>query len=140
MVSWSDAVRYFLSSLVVSLLPGCAPVHPITETVCISGCGDTFRHRLVLVWSHEPAVEELLFDWVRGQDAQAVDPIQVQDAIREHHLILELKPGVEEVLRHLGRLFGADRVLAATGMPRSRPPNCDVFWLQGRPSTSHDSL
>jgi hypothetical protein len=88
MVSLSHAVRYFLSSLVVLFLPDCAPVHPTTERVCISGCGDSFRHRLVLVWSHDPTVDRLLLDWVRGQDAQIVDPVQFR--MRFASMILSL--------------------------------------------------
>jgi hypothetical protein len=75
----------------------------------------------VLVWSSHPTVEQLLLDWARDHEAQVVDPAEVQDAIREHHLRLERKPGLEEELRYLGRLVGADRILVAAVMPQSHP-------------------
>jgi len=105
--------------MAVLLLPSCAPAHPITEAVCVVPCRDCFRDEKVLVWSHDPTVDQLLLDWVRTHDDQVVDPDQVQEAIRQHQLRLEPKPGVEDLHRNLGRLLAANRVLVATVIPRS---------------------
>lgn len=137
MVSLSYRVRFALASLAVPLVVSCAPTHPITDAVCVTACRDTFRDARVLVWSSVPAVEQLLLDWVRDQEAQVVDPAQVQDAIRQYHLILESKPGLEEELRHLGRLVGADRILIATVMPQSHPLNVMYSgYTEGHPRVS----
>ncbi len=119
MMALSHRAGALLSSVTMLLLASCAPTHPTSEAVCISECGHSFRHARVVVWSHDPTVEQLLLDWVRTHDAQVVDPDQVRETIRQHQLSLELKPGVEEVLRRLGRLLAANRVLVATVMPRS---------------------
>lgn len=121
MVSTFYPVRSGLCSIAVLLLTNCAPNYPVTDAVCVTVCRDTFRDSRVLVWSSYPAVEPLLLDWAQDHEARVVDPVEVQDAIRQHHLMLEPKPGLEEELRHLGRLVGADRILVATVMPRSRP-------------------
>jgi hypothetical protein len=121
MVSLSYPIRYLLASLAVLFVMSCAPTHPITDAVCVTVCRETIRDARVLVWSSDPAVEQLLLDWVRDQEAHVVDSAQVQDVIRHHHLLLEPKPGLEEELRRLGRLVGADRILVATVMPQSHP-------------------
>jgi hypothetical protein len=120
-VSLLHPIRFLLSSLAVLLLTGCAPAHPITESVCVAMCRDTFRDSRVLVWSSHPAVEQLLLDWARDQEAHVVARTQVQDAIRQHRLRLEPKSGLEEELRYLGRLVGADRILIAVVLPQSHP-------------------
>jgi hypothetical protein len=121
MVFLSYPILYALAPLAVLLFMSCAPTHPVTEAVCVTMCRDTFRDTRVLVWSSDPAIEQLLLVWAREQEAHVVDPAQVQDAIRQHRLILEPKPGLEEELRYLGRLVGADRILVAAVMPQSHP-------------------
>lgn len=113
--------RYALISLAVLLVMSCAPTHPVTEAVCVSPCRDPFRDSRVLVWSSHSAVEQLLLDWARDHEAQVVDAAQVQETIQQHHLRLEPKPGLEEELRHLGRLVGADRILVGAIVPDSHP-------------------
>jgi hypothetical protein len=110
-----------LSTVVVLLFLGCAPTRPITEAVCVSQCLDSWEHSRVLVWSNDPKVEPLLADWARKQDAEVIEPAIVQDAIRRHHVVIEPEPGVENVLRDLGRLVGANRVLFAAVIRQSRP-------------------
>ena len=117
----SYPIRYALASLTGLLFMSCVPNHPITEAVCVSQCLDSLDHARVLVWSNDPKVESLLFDWAGEQGAQAIEPAAVHDAILRHHVVLEAKPGVEDVLRHLAGLMGADRVLFATVMLQSHP-------------------
>lgn len=121
MVSLSYPIRDALTPLAVLLFMSCAPSHPITEAVCVTMCRDTFRDSRVLVWSSDPAVELLLLEWARDQEAHVVDPAQVQETIRQHHLMLKPKPGLEEKLRYLGRLVGANRILVAAVLPQSHP-------------------
>lgn len=88
MIAFSHRAGSVLSSVTMLLLASCAPTHPTSEAVCISECGDSFRHARVVVWSHDPTVEQLLLDWVRTHDAQVVDPDQVRETIRQHQLSL----------------------------------------------------
>ena len=103
-----------LSAVTVLLFIGCAPAHPITEAVCVSQCLESWDHARVLVWSNDPKVEPLLADWVQRQEAEVIDPVIVQEAMRRHHMVIQSEPGIENVLRHLGTLVGANRVLFAT--------------------------
>ena len=119
----SFPIRYALASLTVLLLMSCAPTHPITEAVCVSQCLDSLDQARVLIWSNYPEAEPLLLEWVREHNAQVIEPVVVQEAILRHHLLLEPEPGVEDMLRHLGRLVGANRVLFATVMPQSHALN-----------------
>src|SRR5512144_1232986 len=113
MVPLSYPIRYALVSVAVLLLMNCVSTHPITEAVCVSQCLDSLDHERVLIWSNYPEVEPLLLGWVREHNAQVIESVVVEDAILRYHLVLEPEPGVEEVLRHLGRLVGADRVVSA---------------------------
>jgi hypothetical protein len=122
-VRLSYPIRYALASLTVLLFMSCAPTHPITEAVCISQCLDSLDHARVLIWSNYPEAEPLLLEWVREHNAQVIEPVVVQEAILRHHLLLEPERGVEDMLRHLGRLVGADRVLLASVMPQSHALN-----------------
>jgi hypothetical protein len=119
----SNPIRYALASLAVLLLMSCAPTHLITEAVCVSQCLDSLDQARVLIWSNYPEVEPLLLGWVREHNAQGIQPAVVQDAILQHHLVLEPVPGVEDMLRYLGSLDGADRVLFVTVMPQSHALN-----------------
>ena len=110
--------------LAVLLLLRCAPTHPMTEAVCATPCRDFVRENRVVMWSHEPAMEEVLLDWARNREVQVVDPDRVQETIRQNHLDLGLKPGLEDELRHLGRLLAADRLLVGVVMRDSRP----LYW------------
>jgi hypothetical protein len=120
-VSSSYPTQYLLPFLAVVFLPSCAPTHPVTEAVCATPCRDSVHDVRVVVWSHEPAIEEVLLDWARNREAQVVDPDHVQETIRQNHLDLDLKPGLEDELRHLGRLLTADRLLVGIVMRDSRP-------------------
>jgi len=123
MVPLSYPICYALVSLAVLLLMSCASTHPITEAVCVSQCLDSLDHERVLIWSNYPEVEPLLLGWVREHNAQVIESVVVEDAILRHHLVLEPEPGVEDMLRHLGRLVGADRVLSAMVMLQSHALN-----------------
>lgn len=116
--------QHLIPLLAVLLLSSCAPTHPMTEAVCATPCRDFIRENRVVVWSHEPAMEEVLLNWARNREVQVVDPDRVQETIRQHHLDLDLKPGLEDELRHLGRLLAADRLLVGIVMRDSRP----LYW------------
>jgi len=119
MKAFSHGAGSLLSPVTMLLWASCAPIHPTSEGICISECGDSLSHARVVVWSHDPTVEQLLLDWARTYDGQVVDPDQARETIRQHQLSLELKPGVEEVLRRLGKLHAANHVLVGAVSPRS---------------------
>lgn len=102
-----------VSWLTILLCVGCASTHPITDAVCVSQCRNSLDQAKVLVWSNDPKIEPLLLDWAQKQDARVIEPAIVQDAIAQHRVVLEPEPGIEDALRHLGSLVGADRVLFA---------------------------
>ena len=114
MIAFSHRAGSVLSSVTMLLLASCAPTHPTSEAVCMSECGDSFSHARVVVWSHDPTVEQLLLDWVRTHDAQIVDPDQVRETIRQHQLSLELKPGGPGSIQQ----FGSHRMVTRSRLPR----------------------
>lgn len=135
-VSAFHPIQYLLPCLTIAFLPGCAPTHPITEAVCATPCRDAVRNKRVVVWSHEPAIEQVLLDWARGREAQVTDPDRVQETIHQNHLDLDLKPGIEEELRHLGRLLAADRLLVGVVVRDSH----SLYWLYSGYKEGHPSV
>jgi len=99
---------------------GCSP-HPITDAVCVSQCLETWEDARVLIWTNEPKIEPLLVDWVRRQGGQVIDSDIVGDAINRDYLVEQQARDIEQSLRHLGRMAGANRVLAATVERHSYP-------------------
>lgn len=110
------------SAILLNLLTfvGCS-THPITDAVCVSQCLDTWEDARVLIWTNEPKIEPLLVDWVRRQGGQVIDSDIVGDAINRDYLVEQQAREIEQSLRHLGRMAGANRVLAATVERRSYP-------------------
>jgi hypothetical protein len=106
--------------LVLLTFVGCSP-HPITDAVCVSQCLDTWEDARVLVWTNEPTLQPLLVDWVRKHGGQVIDSDTVGDAISPNYLIEQPAMEIEQLLRRLGRMAGANRVLVATVERRSYP-------------------
>ena len=124
MVLWlgSPLEMKTVSLLLLSLLTcsGCS-TPPITDAVCVSQCLDTWDAARVLVWTNEPHIESLLIDWVRKQGGEVIDSAVVRDSIRQGYLVERSSAEVEHALRALGRLAGANRILAASVERRSYP-------------------
>jgi hypothetical protein len=106
--------------LVLSTFAGCSP-HPITDAVCVSQCLDTWEDARVLIWTNESKLEPLLADWVRKHGGQVIDSEIVGDAIRRNSLMEQSAREIEQWLQQLGRMAGANRVLAAMVERHSYP-------------------
>lgn|SRR5690348_3260346 len=107
-----------LLSLVV--VAGCS-THPNTNAVCLSECLATWDNVRVLVWSNEPTIEPLLAQWVKNQGGEVIDPAIVRQSMRRNDQLMGSSSAVERSLRELGRIVGADKVLAAAVERRSYP-------------------
>ena len=110
------------SAILLSLLTvaGCS-THPITDAVCVSQCLDTWENARVLIWTNEPKLEPLLVDWIRKHGGQVIDSDIVGDAISRGYLAEQPAREIEQSLRQLGRMAGANRVLAAIVERHSYP-------------------
>ena len=124
MVLWLGSSREMktVSVFLLSLLTfaGCS-TRPITDAVCVSQCLDTWEAARVLVWTNEPHIESLLIDWVRKQGGQVIDSAVVRDSMRQGYLAERPSAEVDHALRALGRVAGANRILAAIVERRSYP-------------------
>ena len=107
-----------LLSLVVAA--GCS-AHPITNAVCVSECLAAWDNVRVLVWSNEPAIEPLLVKWVQDQGGEVIDSTIVRDSMSRNGQLMEPSMQVERWLRELGRIVGANKILAAAVERRSYP-------------------
>src|SRR5690349_20591559 len=106
------------------LVAGCS-THPITNAVCVSECLTTWDKVRVLVWSNEPTIEPLLVKWVQDQGGEVIDSEIVRESMSRNDQFMGPSSGVEPALRELGRIVGADKVLAAAVERRSYP----LYWL-----------
>ena len=124
-----------VSAILLGLLTfvGCSP-HPITDAVCVSQCLDTWEGTRVLIRTNETKLEPLLVDWVRKHGGQVIDSDIVGDAISRDSLMEQPAREIELSLRQLGRMAGANRVLAATVERHSYPVyNLYSGYKQGHP-------
>ena len=110
------------SAILLQLLTfvGCS-THPMTDAVCVSQCFDSWEDARVLIWTNEAKLKPLLADWVRHHGGQVIDSDIVGDAISRDDLVKQPASEIEQSLRHLGRMAGANRVLAATVERHSYP-------------------
>jgi hypothetical protein len=99
---------------------GCS-AHPITDAVCVTECLAAWDKVRVLVWSNEPAIEPLLVKWVQNQGGEVIDPAIVRESMRRNDELMGPAKAVEGSLRELGRIVGANKVLAAAVDRRSYP-------------------
>lgn len=108
--------------------------HPVTDAVCVSQCFDSWDNARVLVWTNEPKIEPLLMDWIRKQGGQVIDSAIASDSMSQDYHLAQPAGDVEHSLRQLGRIVGANRVLAATVERRSYPVyNLYSGYKEGHP-------
>jgi hypothetical protein len=121
--------------VLVSLLlfAGCSRP-AVTDAVCVSQCLDTWDNARVLVWTNEPHIEPLLVHWIEAQGGEVIDSVTVADSPARDYLLAQPDGEIDRSLRQLGRVAGANQVLAATVERRSYPLyNLYSGYIEGHP-------
>ena len=114
-----------LMGIVLAVLLGCAPTHPITSGFVAPTNQNTPGLTRVVVWSSDPKLEPILLSWVQDHGGTVIDPSRVQEVVTQEHITLSPSPTVEQDLVRVARLVGAEQVLVAAVTMESHP----VTWM-----------